>query len=180
MVVFICGLSGIGKSSLIEYVVTNFPNVRHVRASDLLASAGKPIRNLRTSDVLHNQLAFVKLAAAEIRRSTHVLIDGHLLIESLDGPISLPDNCLDALQIDGVIIVTADAEQLFSRRVTAGLCTASINELAELMSTELENAKRLAQRRRVGFATIQSGDRENFIAQLGEMVTNYSAPAGDR
>lgn len=179
MVVFVCGLSGIGKSSLIEHAVTDRPSIRHVRASDLLASAGKPIRNLRATDVLENQPAFIELATAEIRKSTHVLIDGHLLIESLDGPISLPDNCLDTLQIDAVIIVTADAEKLLNRRENAGLGTISKEEIEKLMAIESENAQRLAHRRGVEFVKIKSGDINTFVAQLDKMVRNYTSPEAD-
>jgi adenylate kinase len=170
MIVLVCGLSGSGKSTMIEALKAEDPSIVHIRASKLLSDAGNPTEYLSMIDASLNQHALVMLLKKELAAEDQFfLIDGHLLIETTTGPYLLPHDALTALKIDGIIYVAADVELLFHRRQGTSM-EVSKEELVKLMALEATQARRLAQRQRIHYAHVKSGDIKNFRAELSNTL----------
>ena len=170
MIALICGLSGSGKSSMIAALKSDNPSIFHVRASKLLSDAGKPIERISLEDAFSNQDALAKLLSRELAPDASlILIDGHLLIETVAGPYLLSEDALDNLKIDAVIFIAADAEILSERRRGTDMET-SQEALSHLMNLEAIQAKKFADARGIQYACIESGDVEAFKRVLGNLL----------
>jgi len=170
-----CGLSKSGKTSTIEACDLASTGFIHVRASTLLKDDGRPIASLRASDVFLNQEALVRTLTDAPYRGRDILLDGHLLIETADGPQLVPDSCLEPLPLGVVILFQAQAEQVAQRR--AGTASAILPEEARrLMALEAVQAERVALRRRVPFLCAGPGDAQllkNTLTQLRQAAGSH-------
>jgi adenylate kinase len=154
VIVLICGLSGSGKSSMIAALKLDDPSIVHIRASKLLSDAGKPIAHISKEDALLNQNALAELLAKELTTDAPlVLIDGHVLIETVAGPYLLSDDALNNLKINGVIFITADPELVSYRRQGTNM-EASKEALSHLMQLEATQAQRFADARGIPHAYV--------------------------
>jgi hypothetical protein len=107
MLIVVCGLSKSGKSSLIKAAVAEGLDVPIVKASQLLGLSGRPIQALSASDALGNQPELMQLLAECVQENRPTILDGHLLIETLDGPQLVPEAYLIAVGLVGIVAVTA-------------------------------------------------------------------------
>jgi adenylate kinase len=170
MIVLVCGLSGSGKSTMIEALKAEDPSIVHIRASKLLSDAGNPIEHLSMEDASLNQHALVMLLKKELAAEDQFfLIDGHLLIETTVGPYLLPHDALTGLKIDGIIYVAADAELVSHRRQGTSM-EVSKEELVKLMDLEATQARQLAQQQRIHYARVKSGDIKTFRTELSNTL----------
>jgi adenylate kinase len=171
MIVFVCGLSKSGKSSLIESARKSFPSFQHLRASRLLHKAGRPTSQISSSEVTENQRVLVDLVKQELASGAHdVILDGHFLIETIEGPMVLPRECLDRLPLHAVFMVIADPAEIEKRRFGSSAQISSV-EAASRIEMECIHAQRLAAHRGVTFAKIQSGNVADFTAKLQQVTT---------
>jgi adenylate kinase len=172
MIVFVCGLSKSGKSSLIEAAIKNFTSFRHLRASRLLRKAGRPTAPISSSEVTENQNVLVECVKQElITGATDVILDGHFLIETVEGPLPLPLECLDALPLVAVFMIVADPAEVEKRRFGTPAQITS-DEAARRIDAEGAHAQRLAAYRKIPFAKIQSGNVADFSEKLQQAVTH--------
>jgi adenylate kinase len=171
MIVFVCGLSRSGKSSLIESARKSFPSFRHLRASRLLREAGRPTVPIQSSEVPKNQKVLVQLVKHELAMgASDLILDGHFLIETIDGPVPLPLECLDALPLQAVFMVVADPAEIEKRR-SGTAAQISSEEASRLIDMEDAEAQKLAAYRRIAFAKIQTGNVADFIEKLRQVIT---------
>lgn len=91
MLAIICGLSGSGKSYLIESANVASHGLTVVKASDLLRNGGYPTTNLQASDVSKNQRYIVDQLIGLSACHRRIVLDGHLLIETREGPQLIAD-----------------------------------------------------------------------------------------
>ena len=162
MIVFVCGLSQSGKSTLIQSTQLYLPSLRHVRASALLRRAGRPIFPILSKDVLANQDILVREVLTETRdKNANFVLDGHFLIEASDGPYILLPTCLDGLRLDAVFMVLADPVEISERRrETSAQITP--REATERIVLETMGAERLADHKKIPFQTIESTTHKDF------------------
>jgi adenylate kinase len=172
MIIFACGLSQSGKSTLIQSTQLYIPNLRHIRASELLRRAGQPVFPISSKDVLANQEVLVREVLTEIGdKNMNFVLDGHFLIEASDGPYILPPTCLDGLCLDAVFLILADPVEISKRRQgTSAQITPQ--EAADRISLEKMGAERLADHRKIPFQTIQSDDAKGFSNALKAFFTS--------
>jgi len=172
MIAFVCGLSKSGKSSMIASLAKAMPNILHLKASEILSKAGRPLYGLSRLEALENQRVFAELARKEVERETRsILIDGHLLIETLDGPLLLPDDCLDDLKIDAILMITSSNNSIVARRQSTPM-EASLEEVANAAELEARHAEALAKRRQTELIRVPSGDLAGFQTAVEELVRN--------
>jgi adenylate kinase len=174
MIIFVCGLSEAGKSTLIANSSAATFGFECVRASNLLAAAGRPTRGLRKEDVLDNQqLVISALSNIVTARPGPLLVDGHLLVETLDGPQLVPEQYFEAIPIRLVVAVEADPSEIAARRRGSEI-PLEIEEAKDRMLLEHVQARRLARFKGAKFRAIPSGNLEEFRELLQE--TNGQAP----
>ncbi|MBG0801483.1 AAA family ATPase [Methylocystis sp. H4A] len=156
MIVIVCGLSGSGKSSLTKN--SDFLSLGFVlvRASDLLRSAGLPTTQLRARDALLNQEYLIDKISDLAAERAFIVLDGHLLIETIDGPQLVPDTIVSRLPVSYILFVDTSPKEIMKRRAREnGVC---VDELSDLGELEHIHARRLARKGRVPFGSIKDGD----------------------
>jgi adenylate kinase len=172
MIVFVCGLSKSGKSSLIESARKNFPSFRHLRASRLLREAGRPTAPIPSSEVPKNQKVLIERVKLELAMGANdIILDGHLLIETIEGPLPIPLECLDALPFHAIFMVVADPAEIEKRR-SGTPAQISSEEAARRIDMEYAEAQKLAAYRCIAFAKIQSGNVADFTEKLRQVITS--------
>lgn len=177
MIVFVCGLSMSGKTSLIKSFVEEFPTFRHVRVSTLLRIAGRPTEALSSQEASLNQEVFLREVTKQLDvGGADTLIDGHLLIETNDKPYLVPIERLGRLPIDGVIAVLENSSALSKRREAArGEPILASEELWSLIALECLQAQKLAALRGVPFEEVISGDIRSFSLAIDRIRLSKSA-----
>ena len=110
MIILACGLSGSGKTTIIAHAArVSGLGLNHIKASDILRQEGRPITGLKASDVISNQELIVSwLLRYKSLNHGPILLDGHLLIETDDGPQLVPDRILAPLPLAGIIVVRSN------------------------------------------------------------------------
>jgi adenylate kinase len=172
MIVFVCGLSQSGKSTLIQSTQLHVPKLGHIRASALLRRAGQPVFPISSKDVLANQEILVREVRTETEgKNANFVLDGHFLIEASDGPYILPVTCLDGLRLDAVFMVLADPVEISKRRRDTSAQITPL-EAAERIALETTGAERLASHKKIPFQTIQSDDAKGFSNTLKALFTS--------
>ena len=180
MIVFVCGLSRSGKSHMLEAVLVNCTGVQHLRASELLRASGRPTALISAADALLNQEVFIAAAKAAIERtSDNIIIDGHLMIESADGPQLVPETCFDALPLVGMVVIEAPPTEIVRRHVEIEPALTA-DEAADRMELERIHARRIARRRNIGFAAVESGDVDHLYDELARMFGPEDRGRADR
>lgn len=175
MIILACGLSGSGKTTIIAHAArVSGLGLNHIKASDILRQEGRPITGLKASDVISNQELIVSwLLRYKSLNHGPILLDGHLLIETDDGPQLVPDRILAPLPLAGIIVVRIEPEVVAKRREDSFLTRSSL-EIRDLMFIERVHARRLARARTVTFSAIRGDDFAGFAAAAKRALTNES------
>lgn len=164
--ILVTGISGVGKSYTAERVVAAAPNLKHVRASELLVQAGRPVSFPTPSEMEENQRVLCRLLAEkDAVAGGKLVLDGHAILETRDGPRPTPSWIFDALPISVVLCVQDDPAVVAVRR------EAKHGRQEETQVRALQEAEEdysLSQARRLGvpFHVVRSGDVESFRTLL--------------
>jgi adenylate kinase len=94
-----------------------------------------------------------------------VILDGHLMIETLDGPQLVPDAILKKLPITKVIYIHNEPEIVANRRVGLPL-SRSVPEIGDLMAIEERQATRFARQIGAPLSTFSANDVFAFRTAL--------------
>jgi adenylate kinase len=169
MITFVCGLSKSGKSTLIAQGELAKIPADHIKASALLRDLNRPTVDLRASSVVGNQDILVDWLDHSLRSNPRLIVlDGHLLIETLDGPQLVPDVALKKLPITHVICIRGEPAEVAERR--RGLpFTRSVEEIRDLIAIEELQARRFARLMRARLSTLTSDDLESFRSALRDL-----------
>jgi adenylate kinase len=121
--VAVVGLSGVGKSSLIQRAAMDI-DLLHLQASALIkqeqgyrAGSVCSSEELRLGPVLDNQ-ALMIAAFSRLTHGVHSLVvfDGHTIIDGPAGPISIPADVFRALGCLSMIFLWEEPELIVQRR----------------------------------------------------------------
>lgn len=174
--IFVCGASRSGKTHTLALASHLEPQLRVVSASQVLKKLGLPLSELSTSEAIENQQEL----CAELRRQ-HVVddpsaaLDGHLAIETRQGPLTLPDSIVDALQPAGFAVISATVALICERRSQIN-APWSEDQARSYSITEAREARRHGARLDVPVAVIRSGDGIGLV-RFWEAIRK-SFPAG--
>jgi len=169
MITFVCGLSKSGKSTLIDQARSEGIVADHIKASAVLRDLGRPTLEARASDVIANQELLVDWLDRSIRcNPRRVILDGHFLIESLDGPQLVPDSVLKSLPVTKVICVHCEPKLIADRRAGSRF-TQSLEEIEDLMAIEERQAARFARQIGAPISTVSATDVIGFREAAGTL-----------
>ncbi|MCX7322006.1 MAG: AAA family ATPase [Hyphomicrobiales bacterium] len=165
MIVFVAGLSKSGKTSRSKHAADNVADLEYVSVSQLIRDAGRDLAVTTIADALENQrFATAALRAMPVRKP-HLLVDGHALIETGEGPMLVPDLFFDELRPSAILIVCACPEDILSRRsYPAG--RVQIKEIATLTMLEEVACERAAFRLGIPVITLMAPSLEEFSETL--------------
>ena len=168
--ILVTGVSSSGKTHTLELLVRATPDFRHVRASEMLRSLGRPVENLTVEAALVNQTSLVaELGRLKLLSDQRTVLDGHATVDTASGTLPLPDETFDALAPRMIAHIEADPASIAKRRACRGLSW-DANEVAERQSVERTHARAQAQRLGVPFCEIPSGDVNAFLRFAGGAV----------
>jgi adenylate kinase len=163
MIVFLSGLSGVGKTTTAKAFVARHAQFKHVIASCLISRAGARTQPLDSADVKRNQEVLLREFTA-IRRSFpeyYIMLDGHMVIETTRGEEIVGDEVIDGLAATHFIAIIDDPRRIYStRQHDLGEASLSLGELERLQDLEIVTTRRQAERRECPFFEVQSGEVE--------------------
>ena len=124
-VVAVFGLSGVGKSTMVERVVAAAEGLAAaVNAGELIGrrrpGQGDGLRLLSTGEIQGNQNLLVEEVAAERARPGPpvLLLDGHCVIDNGEELVPVPVGVIERLGVSAMVYVTADAGEIRARRLS--------------------------------------------------------------
>lgn len=162
--ILVTGISGVGKSYTVERVVAAAAGLEHVRASELLARAGRPVSFPTPSEMEENQRILCQLLTErDSAAGGGLVLDGHAILETRDGPRPTPSWIFDAVPISAFLCVQDDPEVVAIRR-EAKHGRQEVTRVRALQEAEETYSRNQANRLGVPFHVVRSGDVEGFRA----------------
>ncbi|MBL1258624.1 hypothetical protein [Methylocystis sp. Sn-Cys] len=171
MIIFACGLSKSGKTSLIRSARLERYGIRHVVASEFLQTLGQKITSLTPQDIARNQAVLTEgLLALLARSGGTIVLDGHLIIESGNTTQIIPIEALDALPLLGVIQIHALPSAIVRRRINS-LTAKPVAELIRLIKLEAKQSSKLALRHHVKRYQLESRDSAGLTRIVNSLMS---------
>lgn len=172
------GLSGVGKTTLIETFVRNNPEYLSLQAGTLIKRGiDNPEKNrdlLRSNDISKNQKILVREYNYEKSLSTSkgLIFDGHMVVDTDIDLIIIPIGVIKALQLDKIVAVTASGKCILSQRtldLSRKRPRKSVHaiELQQIESTRL--CRSYAEQLALPFSEIDSMNFSRFEYELKNM-----------
>lgn len=123
-VYLVAGLSGVGKSSVVEYALKKSPGIRRVNFGDAIlreATERNLVKNrdeLRFLDLDVQRVLQVNAARRIGKMEGKVVVDTHLTIPTPDGYVpGIPLDILIELKPKRIVILEADPGDILKRRI---------------------------------------------------------------
>ena len=168
--ILVSGLSKSGKTQTLQRAAKFSLPIEHVKASTLLRAKNQPLSLLRYEEVINNQTVLLEaLAEYPHELGTVRILDGHALIEAIEGPVLLPDWVFDRLSLCGIIVIIAPPEIIAHRRAGTDLEQryATLERFQRLEETHCASQ---AERLSITFRTVVSGDAVELAKSLLRMI----------
>ncbi|ESZ12411.1 ATP-binding protein [Mesorhizobium sp. M1148] len=161
MRVFVAGLSKSGKTTRSLHAAEHIPELEYASISQLLRAAGGILPVATLADGLTNQRMAAEALSAYPRSKRHQIVDGHALVETLEGPLLVPDSFFDEIAPDLLIHILDGPEQILARRVP-GANFATTAEIAALTALEQAACERLAIRLGTPLVALEAPTLDEF------------------
>ena len=161
MILVVCGLSKCGKSSLIDAISLRGLVFTTIKGSGLLLERGMATTRLTPEQSVNNQSLILETLKKISDSNENIVFDGHLLIETIEGPQLVPDSVFNTLDIAGIASVYTDPVVLSQRRINTPFECDEV-ELADLERIETIHARRIARKHAVKHFHICSNDVDSF------------------
>lgn len=175
MIVIACGLSKSGKTTLIREAGLNELGMSHIRGSAVLQAGSRPTEKLQGGDVLGNQRAIVRYLTDEIaKEKKKIVLDGHLLIETTEGPQLVQPKLFSTLPIVGVVFLKIDPRIVSARRQGAPL-TQNVDDIEDLTEMEFHQARFFARFHKASFHLMAESRSSELGSILSSMFNGYKA-----
>jgi adenylate kinase len=168
MRIFVAGLSKSGKTTRCLSAAEQIPELEYVSVSQLLREAGCVLPVATLAEGLANQQTAAKSLLAHTRSRPHQIIDGHLVIETEEGPLLVPDKFFEGIR-PGLLIHVQDSPKAIFRRRTAGAST--VAEITALAGLEQLACERIAARFRIPLVAMKAPTPESFSQELQKQLT---------
>lgn len=175
-VIAVFGISGVGKSTLIEGFIKDHPEYTHIQAGTLIKRALKdvPRDKLRLADpetIIKNQYLLIEEFWKDVQEHghTHVIFDGHSVIDTGSTLIAVPSDIIEALKPCKIVVVNDDPQHIHSRRkndTTRNRSDTTVDQIKEEQCKAMGQAKQYANVLEVPFVDIKSGDLQALKDQL--------------
>ena len=168
MIVFLSGLSGVGKTTTATAFIERYTQFKHVVASELIRRAGADPQALDQAQAETESAYFGPRipTICHSLRNLHILFDGHMIIETRKGEHVIDDRVIDGLYVSHFVAIIDDPSRIYSTRYTVGRTPLSTEELKRLQELEVYTTRRQAERTGCPFIQIQSGAIESLATSL--------------
>lgn len=180
VVAIISGLSGVGKTWLLQRVMTTVPgqllSASHIIEQELNRIHHAPVRrdDLRKLDITENQKALVKGFGRTVDRDAGlVVVDAHVVIDTPKGLEFVPHDVFAGLNPSLFIFITDDPEAILERRLQDSARKRPFRDVTALalqQSQAITAAHQIATDLRLPFYTITAGDVEGLAALLTTQI----------
>jgi len=169
--IIVVGVSGVGKSTLIQSVASEIPSCRHVQASHLLKNALKAqAEELRLGAVLDNQKVLID-AFQKVRALAEdvILLDAHCIVDSDHGIEIIPEAVFRSLEPTGFVEVWDEPGAVALRRVLDAKRVRPARDEVTIRNHQTlssETVEQYAAQIGVPLVRVQSGDAVGFMAAV--------------
>ncbi len=189
-VIAVCGISGVGKTYLINRVVAGLEHVTRLSAGSIIAEARSSahpefLRKLPVDELDRSQellIAGFSRALADIR-SRLLLLDAHTVIDNGSDELYLvADSVFAALRPDGIIHVEAEPELIVRQREADSVRprpSRSVKVLDNQQRASAQRAEQLAAGLGIWCARVRSGDVGTFESLLAVTLDEAQASVND-
>lgn len=123
-IIAIFGISGVGKTTLIQKLCQDNPNYVHLQAGTLIRRALKNIprdqlRITSSEQIIKNQYLLIDEFWKEIEEQKHinVIFDGHSIIDNNQGIIQIPSDVIKGLKPKKIVFIEDNPEAIFDRKM---------------------------------------------------------------
>lgn len=169
--VFIGGISGVGKTTLLDRSPGRDREWLRMSAGRLIAGElGLAALSVEDeADVLRCQDALVRAYKQRSRgHALPILMDGHFTLHTRSGAIAVPESVFRALAPHALVLLHAPPDEIRSRRLHRDGAAPSLEELAAAASAEAAAARAIAGALRLPLHEL-SIDADPAAALLGLM-----------
>ncbi|MBF0429187.1 MAG: AAA family ATPase [Magnetococcales bacterium] len=161
--IFVCGISGVGKTFLLNAASKTLLDVQYL-------SAGKLAQKIEhEQDPNLRQLELGKMLARYRVSGSTLIVDGHLVFPKEGGFFDVPLDAVAALHPNAIIVVVDDCQMIANRRKNdqvRGRETIATPHLKKWQDREICLAIDYAKRLGIPSQTISARDTERFINVL--------------
>jgi adenylate kinase len=182
-VVFVCGISGVGKSHLLRRYAELRKDLTVISAGGLITHARAArdrdaLRNLSTTDLHESQQLLVDGLRGLLPTisASLLIIDGHALIDNNeDDPYLVPLEVFDSLAPDGLVHIESPPDAIAERRRSDHSRVRperSIEELTHHQELSAARTLQIGRRLAIPTATCQTGDETEFDAAMSRLLAN--------
>jgi len=181
LVIFLTGISGVGKSDFIKNFVTTREGFIHLKGSDLLAEGLEKTSPYKNEVILdhHEEVSFNQNLILEefknnIKKGEYKLIifDGHIIVEIEKELIPIPKEIIAGLEPIKIIFLTGSPEEIQKRRTKDKnriRSNKTIGEIEKEQNFALRICQNISKLLNIDMDVINSNDRiriENSILQV--------------
>ncbi|PBB45544.1 hypothetical protein CK222_03450 [Mesorhizobium sp. WSM3866] len=160
--IFVGGLSGSGKTSMIRNLVSRIPEYTHIQASAILRSIDRPIEGLTLDEAIENQAALAdwiaKLSNVDRKRA---ILDGHGILIVDDAPLQVPFEFFNAIGLSRIVLITGEPSLILKNR-TWPASLSSPEAIALLQEIEAATLRDVSKKLGVDMHGVNSGDLDRL------------------
>lgn len=166
----VVGLSGVGKTSLIQSLPDNWEKIR---SSKLLENAGLPLFLLSKKQFDTNQGALKAILQKYSSSKGTVILDGHLVIESSDKIFDISEAWFDGLTMRGIICITDAPTRIAERRNP--IFSKDLSFIQAAQKREVANARQVGRRLNIPIVELHFPDKLQFQEAVTALLHDKSA-----
>jgi len=124
-IIAVFGISGVGKSTLIDQVTNTKPNLAVSANAGVLIRQGRPdaikkksLRKLPSDEISRNQLFLIKELQRFSAKVNHpvILLDGHCIIDNGHELVPISSNIIARLELSAIVFVWESVDTIIRRR----------------------------------------------------------------
>jgi adenylate kinase len=178
--IFVCGISGVGKTHLIRAVLGQLKDALTWRASEMIAEARQvfdpeQLRTLAPTELQQSQELLVAGFATRRRMFTNelVLLDAHSVIDTNEGLFDIPVVIVARLKTTGIIHVTDEPGRIYERRSADRervRPSRSVAQLEVYQSRSIANCESYCSMLHVPLTLVHAGDENAFERTIRGIV----------
>jgi len=179
--ILVCGVSGVGKTRLLEDVIRFLPSAVIWRASGIIGAARnildpETLRTLPPGEILRSQALLVQGFEAQRRASPRslVLLDAHSIIDADAGFIEIPVEVAARFMPSGILHVSDEPARILERRLADTKRVRPVRSLAQLTEYQRRSiaaCEGYSVALRVPMIEVRSGEGESSTRAIQAIIT---------